>query len=108
LKKSRLEIERTYLNQRTRVIDPQKVLNYVRELREFIENKGLFARKKFLQSYIKDIEADDHLMTVHYPLPMPPDNITEETFSVLDIVPSGPPSCSIGKTLFEKVFKLEY
>jgi site-specific DNA recombinase len=92
LKKAKLEIEEAHWKQQTQFIDPEKVLTYVQELRAFIDEKGLFARKAFLRSFIRSIEADDDKMTFNYTLPLPPDYLTQETVSVLDIVPLAPPN----------------
>jgi hypothetical protein len=100
LKKAKLEIEAAHWKQQTQFIDPEQVLIYIRELREFIDEKGLFARKAFLRSFIRSIEVDDDKMTFNYTLPLPPDYLTQETVSVLDIVPLAPPKVTFAILVF--------
>jgi DNA invertase Pin-like site-specific DNA recombinase len=94
LKRTRLEVEESQWARQAEQIDPQRVLAYVHELRDFLDTEGLFERKSFLRSFLKSIEADDDKMTINYTLPLPPDNSSKEVVSVLDIVPPGPPSFS--------------
>jgi len=94
LGKAKLQIEEAHWKQNSQLIDPQKVLSYVSELRDFIDEKGLFARRAFLRSFVKSIEADDDKMTFNYTLPLPPEYIIQETVSVLDIVSLAPPKSS--------------
>ncbi len=91
MRQRKLEIEEADWKRRAQVIDEQKVLAYVSELREFLDARGLCERKSFLRSFIKSIEADDDKMIVNYTLPLPPEYLTQEVVSVLDIVPSAPP-----------------
>ena len=72
-------------------LDPKLVLEYVRDLKEFLESSNIFERRAFLGYFIESIEADDGEITFNYTLPLPPDNSRQETVSVLGIVPTGPP-----------------
>lgn len=76
LKQTKLGIEESRWARRAEQVNPQKVLAYVRELREFIDVKGVFDRKSFLRTFVKSIEADDDKMTFNYSLPLPPDYST--------------------------------
>jgi site-specific DNA recombinase len=98
LKRTRLEVEESQWARQAEQIDPQRVLAYVHELRDFLDTEGLFERKSFLRSFLKSIEADDAKMTINYTLPLPPDNSSKEVVSVLDIVPPSPPIDTIGRT----------
>ena len=39
--------------------------------------------------------------TLTYTVPMPSDGVTSESASVLDFVKSGPPSCTVDRTVVE-------
>jgi site-specific DNA recombinase len=98
MRKVRLEIEEALQTRRLEPIDPQTVLDYVKDLKEFLEDSNIFERRAFLRSFIESIEVDDHQITLNYTLPLPPDNTRQESVSVLGIVPSSPPGVSIGRT----------
>jgi len=91
MRKVRLEIEEAIQTRRLEPIDPQTVLDYVKDLKEFLEESNIFERRAFLRSFIESIEVDDHQITLNYTLPLPPDNSRQESISVLGIVPSSPP-----------------
>ena len=86
----KLEIEEAQSTKQADKIDPDKVIRYVRELREFIDVKGVFDKKSFLSSFIESIEADDNEMKFNYTLLLPPGYTRQETVSVLDIVSPAP------------------
>jgi len=90
MRKVRLEIEEAIQTRRLEPIDPQTVLDYVKDLKEFLEESNIFERRAFLRSFIESIEVDDHQITLNYTLPLPPDNSRQESISVLGIVPSSP------------------
>ncbi len=89
MKRARCEVEDTLLTHRLEPIDPQVIMENVKDLREFLEDSNLFERKAFLRSFIESIEVDDGQITLNYTLPMPPGNSRQETLSVLGIVPIG-------------------
>ena len=68
-------------------LDPKSVMEYVKDLKEFLESSNIFERRAFLGNFIESIEADDGEMTFNYTLPLPPDNTRQETVSVLGFVP---------------------
>ncbi|MDD5511151.1 MAG: hypothetical protein PHI12_10130, partial [Dehalococcoidales bacterium] len=91
MKRARCEVEDTLLTHRLEPIDPQVIMENVKDLRDFLEDSNLFERKAFLRSFIESIEVDDGQITLNYTLPMPPANSRQETLSVLGIVPIGGP-----------------
>jgi len=98
MRKVRLEIEEALQTRRLEPIEPQTVLDYVKDLKEFLEESNIFERRVFLRSFIESIEVDDSQITLNYTLPLPPDNTRQELVSVLGIVPLSPPKVTIGRT----------
>ncbi|MCL0091356.1 recombinase family protein [Dehalococcoidales bacterium] len=92
MRKIRLEIEEALQTRRLEPIDPQTVLDYVKDLKEFLEESNIFERRAFLRSFIESIEVDDSQITLNYTLPLPPDNTRQEAISVLGIAPPSPPT----------------
>ncbi|MEL7562797.1 recombinase family protein [Dehalogenimonas sp. 4OHTPN] len=90
LKQTKLDMEENYTLQRAKLLDPQKVLSYVAQLREFLDTRGIIERKAILRSFVENIKVEDDKITVEYTIPFPPDNVKRETVSVLDIVSSAP------------------
>ena len=91
LRRAKLEIEQALHTRRLEPIEPRIVLDYVKDLKEFLDESNIFERRAFLRSFIESIDVDDHQITLNYTLPLPPDNAKQEAFSVLGIVPTGPP-----------------
>jgi len=81
------------------------VVEYVNDLKKFLESSNIFERRAFLATFIESLEVDNGEITFNYGLP--PDGAKQETVSVLGIVPPSPPSWIKGKT-FEKTFPLEF
>ncbi len=73
MQKVRLEIEEALQTRRLEPIDPQTVLDYVKDLKEFLEDSNMFERRAFLRSFIDSIEVDDDQITLNYAVPLPPD-----------------------------------
>jgi len=91
MRRARFEVEEDVRRRRLEPLDPKSVMEYVKDLKEFLESSNIFERRAFLGNFIESIEADDGEMTFNYTLPLPPDNTRQETVSVLGIVPSAPP-----------------
>lgn len=71
------------------------------------EHKGLGLDWAFLRSFVKRIEVDKGLATVHYKLPLPPDGRTAEPLPVLPTVTSGGAGRTAGETTaFKMAFGL--
>lgn len=89
MRRARFEVEEDVRRRRLEPLDPKSVMEYVKDLKEFLESSNIFERRAFLGNFIESIEADDGEMTFNYTLPLPPDNTRQETVSVLGIVPTG-------------------
>ena len=74
--------------------DANVVREYVADLRRVLENSGMVERKAFLKSFVEGIEVESSEVTVHYSIPVSPDNQdpTSEAVGVLPFVHDGPPS----------------
>jgi hypothetical protein len=103
MRQTKLELENIQDPKGGMYIDPQKVLSYVAELRQFLDERGLFERKAFLRSFIEKIRIGDDKITLDYTLPLQPNNSKQETFSVLDIVSSAPPKISSQRDYLMKI-----
>ena len=90
MQKVRLEIEEALQTRRLEPIDPKTVLDYVKDLKEFLEDSNMFERRAFLRSFIDSIDVDDDQITLNYTVPLPPDNSKQEAVSVLGIAPPSP------------------
>lgn len=64
-------------------------MEYVNDLKKFLESSNIFERRVFLVTFIESLEVDDGEITFNYGLP--PDGARQETVSVPGIVPLGPP-----------------
>ena len=106
MRQTKLELENIQDPKGGMYIDPQKVLSYVAELRQFLDERGLFERKAFLRSFIEKIRIGDDKITLDYTLPLQPNNSKQETFSVLDIVSSAPPIKTIPPQIPQVFFEL--
>ena len=73
--------------------DANVVREYVADLRGFLENPGIVERKAFLKSFVEGIEVESSQVTVHYTIPVWPDNQApaSEAVGVLPFVHHGPP-----------------
>ena len=106
LRRAKFEIEEALHTRRLEPIEPRIVLDYVKDLKEFLDESNIFERRAFLRSFIESIDVDDHQITLNYTLPLPPDNAKQEAFSVLGIVPTGPPEKRVQLTLTQSTFRL--
>ena len=70
-------------------LDPRVVVEYVNDLKKFLESSNIFERRAFLATFIDSLEVDDGEITFNYGLL--PAGFEQETVSVLGIVPPGPP-----------------
>jgi predicted nucleic acid-binding Zn-ribbon protein len=91
MQKVRLEIEEALQTCRLEPIDPKTVLDYVKDLKQFLEESNIFERRAFLRSFIESVEVDEDQITLNYTVRLPPDNSRQEAVSVLSIVPLAPP-----------------
>ncbi|MFC1999807.1 recombinase family protein [Chloroflexota bacterium] len=71
--------------------DISTVQGYVDSLNEVLGSSPIFEQRAFLRSFLKEIAVDKEKMTIHYLLPMPPNNLTEDVVGVLPFVHRGRP-----------------
>ena len=100
LRRVKFEIEGALHTHRLEPIEPRIVLDYVKDLKQFLNESNIFERKAFLQSFVESIDVDDHQITLNYTLPLPSDNTKQEAFSVLGIVPPAPPKVTIARNVW--------
>ncbi|MFQ6122130.1 MAG: recombinase family protein [Dehalococcoidales bacterium] len=91
MRMAKLEVEEALQTRRLEPIDPKIVLDYVRDLKEFLVDSNIFERRAFIRTFIESVDVGDGQITLNYTLPLPPDNSRQEPVSVLGIVPSAPP-----------------
>ena len=75
-----------------------EIKGYVADFREFLQ-EGTFPERKALIRNFVEVTGDEAVLT--YTIPMPSDGVTTESASVLDFVQSGPPTCTVDRTIFE-------
>jgi len=88
MRKSRFEVEEDIRRRRLEPLDPEVVVEYVNDLKKFLESSNIFERRAFLATFIESLEVNDGEITFNYGLP--PDGAKQETVSVLGIVPLSP------------------
>jgi site-specific DNA recombinase len=69
--------------------DPEIVRNYVRDLKQLLEESELVKKRAFLKSFVDRIEVGESTVKVNYTIPMPPSNLAIETVGVLPIIQNG-------------------
>jgi chromosome segregation ATPase len=105
LNKMRLQIEAEMLTQGPTYVDAKIIKEHARDLKAIFEETDLARSKAFLRSFIKRVTIDGTQARIQYTLPIPPDEKSKETVSVLPIeTPSGD-RVTIGRT-FELTFSL--
>jgi len=77
--------------QAIKLASPTAVKEYVKSLRDLLEESSIVSKKVFLRSFIERIEVDDKDVRVKYTMPVPPDTPPIETLGVLPFVHDGPP-----------------
>jgi site-specific DNA recombinase len=78
--------------------DLKLMRSYAANLREALGYASITQQKAILKSFVEKIGVSKSFITIDYKLPMPPLNSENETIGVLDIVGSGRPCMSKGKT----------
>ena len=95
MRKSRFEVEEDIRRRRLEPLDPEVVVEYVNDLKKFLESSNIFERRAFLATFIESLEAGDGEITFNYGLPL--DGAKQETVSVPGIVPPIPPGFTFAK-----------
>jgi hypothetical protein len=76
--------------QAIKLASPAVVKEYVRSLRDLLEESTIVSKKVFLRSFIERIEVDENNVKVIYTMPVPPEAPPTETVGVLPFVHDGP------------------
>ena len=50
-------------------LDPKVVVEYVNDLKKFLESSNIFERRAFLSTFTESLEVDDEEITFSYGLP---------------------------------------
>ena len=98
LQQAKSGAEDTLKYQAIKLASPAVVKEYVRSLRDLLEESTIVSKKVFLRSFIERIEVDENNVKVIYTMPVPPEAPPTETVGVLPFVHDGPPYCTIGRT----------
>ena len=80
--------------QAIKLASPAVVKEYVRSLRDLLEESSIVSKKVFLRSFIERIEVDENDVKVIYTMPVPPETPPTETVGVLPFVHDGRRSAS--------------
>jgi hypothetical protein len=83
------EVEEKLRNKCVDMADPQVVRDYAIDLKNLLAKSSISEQRSFLKSFIDRIDVDDTKVKVHYTIPVPPHNISEETVGVLPFVHHG-------------------
>ena len=90
LSKMRLQIEAEMLATGPTHVDAKIIKEHARDLKEILAETDLGKSKAFLRSFIKRVTIDGTQAKIQYTLPIPPDEKSKESISVLPIeTPSG-------------------
>jgi site-specific DNA recombinase len=95
MRKARFEVEEDVRRRRLEPLDADVVVNYVNDLKRFLESSNIFERRTFPRTFIESLEVDDGEITFNYGLP--PGGTKQEMVSVHSIVPLSPLRVSIGR-----------
>ena len=91
LQQAKSGAEDTLKYQAIKLASPAIVKEYVRSLRDLLEESTIISKKVFLRSFIERIEVDETNVKVIYTMPVPPEAPPTETVGVLPFVHDGPP-----------------
>lgn len=69
MRKTRFEIEEDIRRSRLEPLDLKVVVEYVNDLKKFLESSNIFKRRVFLSTFIESLEVDDREITFDYGLP---------------------------------------
>ena len=101
LEAARDDAERQLEQRRVELPTTKEIKEYVANFREFLEEGTIPERKALIRNFVEGIEVNGEEAVLTYTIPMPNDGVTSEAASVLDFVQSGPPSCTVDRTVFE-------
>ncbi len=67
------------------------VRSHVEDLKSVLGSASIIEKRAFLKSFVKDMQVGDGSITIHYWLPMPPKNESDERIEVLPFIKHGDP-----------------
>ena len=85
LLRARDEAHETLVAGRVELVSREVVLGYLKELRAALDQGSVAEQRIFLRSFIRTIEKHDSQVTIHYALPLPPQQVPASALGVLDI-----------------------
>ena len=83
------EAMQTLEAKRMEIQDVEVIRRYVEDLRSLLGSASIIEQKAFLRSFVKSIEVGHEEATIHYTLPMPPENSTHDKVGVLSLIRNG-------------------
>ena len=101
LEAAREDAETRLEQRRVALPDTEEIVEYVADFRDFLKDGTIPERKALIRNFVEGIEVMGDEATLTYTVPMPSDGVTSESASVLDFVKSGPPTCTVDRTIFE-------
>ena len=69
----------------------EEIKEYVADFQEFLQEGTFPERKALIRNFVEGIEVVGDEAVLTYTIPMPSDEVTRESASVLDFIQSGPP-----------------
>jgi site-specific DNA recombinase len=85
LSMARVQLEAEMIARGVEMVDAARVKAYAQDLQGLLEEADFTERKTLLRSFIKRIEVNEKQVTIHYNLPTPQDEESEEQIGVLPI-----------------------
>ena len=101
LEAARDDAETQLEQRRVDLPNTEEIVRYVADFRDFLQEGTIPERKALIRNFVEGIEVVGDEATLTYTVPMPSDEVTSESASVLDFVKSGPPSCTVDRTVVE-------
>ena len=101
LEAARDDAETQLEQRRVALPDTEEITRYVADFRDFLQEGTIPECKALIRNFVEGIEVVGDEATLTYTVPMPSDGVTSESASVLDFVKSGPPKCTVDRTVFE-------
>ena len=106
LQRAKTEGEKTIAAGRVELVEQRIVLGYLKDLSGVLNGASVGEQRTFLRSFIQSVERYDSQVTIRYTLPLPPEKVLTDPLGVLDLVPSGGPKLTVGRTIFEMWLRL--
>ncbi|MFC1593198.1 recombinase family protein, partial [Candidatus Omnitrophota bacterium] len=89
LQRVKANIEERLRHEVLDTVDLHVVQPYTSDLRNLLAKSSINEQRSFLKSFVEKIEVDDEKAKMYYTIPVPSDNISQETTGVLSFVHHG-------------------